>query len=104
MSPELSIETEMRVQLLFPPDQVGEARKILRDECGNNLPFCENRDSIQMERLRFAALKLSEGNKDKLLRAVHLAQQDWRDLLVPAGFGNDVEAHRSWVPTLKRRT
>ena len=102
MGPELSTETEMRLQLLFPREQVGEARQILRDECGNNLPFCQNSDSVQMERVRFAALKLSEGNKDKLLGAVHLAQQDWRDLLIAAGFGYDVEAHKSWVPGLTR--
>jgi len=51
--------------------------------------------------VRFAALKLSEGNKDKLLRAAQLAQYDWRDLLVAAGFANDAEAHNSWAPLLK---
>jgi len=50
-----------------------------------------------MERVRFAALKLSEGNTDKLLRAAQLAQRDWRELLVPAGFANDAEAHKSWA-------
>jgi hypothetical protein len=56
-----------------------------------------------MERVRFAALKLSEGNKDKLLGAAQLAQYDWRDLLVAARFANDAEAHKSWAPLLKSR-
>jgi hypothetical protein len=70
---ELSAETEKRVLLLFPREELADVRRILRDECGSNLPFCENGDSIQMERVRFAVLKLSEGDRDKLLRAVQLA-------------------------------
>ena len=51
-----------------------------------------------LERLQFAALKLSEGNLDKLDRAVALANRDWRDLLMAAGFGEDVDAHKSGTP------
>jgi hypothetical protein len=50
------------------------------------------------ERLQFAALKLSEGNLDKLDRAVALAKIDWRDLLMAAGFGEDIKAHLAWLP------
>jgi hypothetical protein len=41
-------------------------------------------------------LKLSEGNLDKLNRAVALAKTDWRDLLMAAGFGEDIKAHLAW--------
>ena len=71
---------------------------MLRDECGNNLPFMKNKDEIALERLRFAAIKLSKGDLNKLLDAVVLAQTDWRDLLVAAGFAGDVRAHQSWLP------
>lgn len=101
MGPELSAETEMRVLLSFPRKELAEARRILREQCGNNLPFCQHSDSFQMERLRFAVLKLSEGDKDKFHRAVRQAQQDWRELLVAAGFADDIGAHESWVPTWK---
>jgi hypothetical protein len=48
--------------------------------------------------VRFAALKLSEGRLDRLEEAIKLAQTDWRDLLVAAGFAHDVEAHLNWLP------
>lgn len=95
MGPDLSAETEMRVRLSFPHEELAEARRVLRDECGNNLPFCQNSDSVQTERVRFAVLKLGEGDKDKFHRAIRLAQRDWRDLLVAAGFANDIEAHKA---------
>ena len=31
-------------------------------------------------------------------RAIALAHLDWRDLLVEAGFADDVNAHLSWHP------
>lgn len=50
-----------------------------------------------MERIRFAALKLSRGNPHKLLRAIEEARMDWRDLLMAAGFGTDENAHEIWA-------
>lgn len=35
---------------------------------------------------------------DKLRGAVKLAREDWRDLLMSAGFGDDIHAHLEWVP------
>lgn len=58
--------------------------------------FCEESDEVQLERVRFAALKLSKGDLRELKKAVKLAQTDWRDLLMAAGFGNDVNAHKKW--------
>ena len=42
-------------------------------------------------------LKLSGGDLDALLAAVVEAQTDWRDVLVPAGFGDDPEGHHAWL-------
>lgn len=61
-------------------------------------PFCEKSDEFQLERVRFAVLKLSGGDLEKLRKAVKLAQTDWRDVLMAAGFGHDVNAHKSWSP------
>jgi len=33
-----------------------------------------------------------------LLEAIELAKADWRDLLMAAGFGEDVRAHEFWIP------
>jgi hypothetical protein len=95
--PELSPGTRRRVQLLFEPDQQDEATKLLAEECGNNLPFCEEENMYQMERIRYAALKVARGNISRLHVAVSLAKTDWRDLLAEAGFQNDLNAHQAWL-------
>lgn len=57
----LSPETQRRLELVFAPDDRSEAAELLTTECGTNLPFLEKLDMFQLERFRFAALKLSEG-------------------------------------------
>ena len=95
---ELSEKTAGRVSTLFPKNQWREVEDLLKIECGENIPFCENSNKYEMERIRFAVLKLSEGNIEKLVQGIELAQTDWRDLLMMAGFGEDVEAHDKWKP------
>lgn len=94
----LTSEVERRIGLLFPPEQRDEVRNLLATECGNNLPFQKEASPETLDRFRFAALKLSEGDMAKLHRAIRLAQRDWRDLLVAAGFANDIHAHQRWLP------
>ena len=62
------------------------------------MPFSQDDDMYQLERVRFAALKLCEGSLAGLESAVELANIDWRDLLMGAGFGEDVNAHKQWFP------
>ena len=97
----LSRDTDERIQLLFRPEDWEEVRRILIKDCGNNLPFCQNLDARALDRFRFAALKLSDGDFAELQQAVKLAKEDWRDLLVASGFANDVQAHRAWLPERK---
>jgi len=99
MPAKLSYETERRVAALFPPDLRSEVSELLIHECGNNLPFLQKLDEFQLERFRFAVLKLSDGERGKLHQAIRLAQTDWRDLLMAAGFGENLEAHKSWFPS-----
>ena len=94
----LSPETQRRLEIIFPVDTRAQAEYLLTTECGNNLPFMEHQDSLGLERIRFAALKVSEGRLERLEEAVRLAQIDWRDLLVEAGFEQDVRAHLNWLP------
>ncbi|WP_415878139.1 hypothetical protein [Methylomonas sp. TEB] len=98
MNSRLSAETKRRIDALFAPSQRDDVARLLQDECGNNLPMLENFDEVQLERFRFAALKLSTGSLPKLHDAVHLAKVDWRDLLVAAEFENDINAHKQWFP------
>ena len=97
MTPRLSPLTRQLVEAIFDPKDVAEAARWLEGECGNNLPFCREYDEHKMERIRFAALKLSQGDPGKLLRAIDLAQRDWRDVLVAADFGNHLDAHERWA-------
>jgi hypothetical protein len=103
MSPmPLSLEAERRIDLLFHPDQRERVRVLLRDECGDNLPLLPKvREKAYYDRFRFAALKLSNGDLERLQNAIRLAKTDWRDLLVAAGFANDIRIHKSWLPDRK---
>ncbi len=97
-TPPLTSGTERRIDLLFPENRREAVRKLLLEQCGNKLPFLGRVDSTEMDRFRFAVLKLSGGDWEKLQKAVELAKRDWRDLLVAAGFANDPESHTAWLP------
>ena len=89
--------------MIFPQDAevVGG---ILAQQCGTNLPFCKERDEYQLERVRFAALKISEGKLERFQKAVNMAKRDWRDELMWAGFAQTLTAHVEWateIPGLK---
>ncbi len=88
---ELSIETRRRLDALFEPADRYAAERILVEEIGQDSPKLA-------ERVRFAALRLSDGRLSELRSAVELAKVDWRDLLVVAGFADDPRAHETWFP------
>lgn len=87
-----------RVEFLFAPENRAEAVLLIERDCGNGLPFLDKASPVELERYRFAALKISEGDIIKLRRAIEVANQDWRDLLVGAGFADSVTAHLHWQP------
>ena len=95
---ELSDRIADLVDKLFSIKDRDEVTHLLETECADNLPFCEDSDKYDMERIRVSVLKLCEGSMDKLVDALVLAQTDWRDLLVAAGFGHDTQAHKKWSP------
>ena len=96
---ELSELTAGLVGRLFDKPDWQEVPALLENECSDNLPLVRqwNPTPISMERLRFAALKLSEGDVPKLRKALDLARIDWRDLLMAAGFGHQLDAHKQWA-------
>ena len=103
MAPPLSPRTKQLVEIFFSPKDIAEASQWLEEECGSNLPSCGQQDEYGMERIRFAAIKLSQGNMLKLLKAIDEARIDWRDLLMAADFGFDVNAHEDWVKNVLRK-
>ena len=96
----LSDRTRQLMDRLFAPADQAAVADLLTTECADKLPFHNGSDSIQLERLRFAALKCSGGDIDRLLQAVALAQTDWRDLLMNSGFGHSITEHDRWADAL----
>jgi hypothetical protein len=87
------------IEKLFAAAERDEARELLEVGCGTNLPLMGkggDRDEL-LRRIRLAALKIGNGNLDRMKEAVRLAQIDWRDLLMEAGFGSDIFAHQYWA-------
>jgi hypothetical protein len=96
---ELSPLTRRHVAAMFDPAQAEQVEELLARECAENLPLMAGPPTPEsLERIRFAALRLSGGNTEHLRQAVRLAQIDWRDLLIAAGFADDVQAHARWQP------
>ena len=92
----LTSKTIDLVNHLFPAESQ-TVQQLLETECGQNLPLLKNGTPESLERIRFAALKVSKGNADKLLDAISPAKHDWRDLLMWADFGNDLKRHEKWA-------
>ena len=92
-APQLSSATRLRIELLFPAEQRDEVRTLLLNECGAHITNREDPD-----RLNFAVLKLSDGNLEKLHKALRLAKRDYRDLFMASGFGYLIKAHEAWMP------
>jgi hypothetical protein len=96
----LSSLTRERLGVLFAPADRPAAEALLVGECGTGLPCCERCTAADLERIRFACLKLSGGRLDQLRYWVDEAKKDWRDVLMAAGFGYTVTAHLAWRPGL----
>jgi hypothetical protein len=96
---ELSEQTEALIQRLFSIENQDEVRRALEERCAENLPLLGKTppDKYRMERWRFATLKLGGGTIEKFREAIDICNRDWRDLLVWAGFGNDLQAHKKWA-------
>jgi hypothetical protein len=88
------MHTRVRLELLFKGADRPEAKEIL-------LSWTDDRflhDPQEAQRVRFAALKVSEGNLERLRNAMELANADYRDLLGEAGFASHHELHQRWWP------
>lgn len=85
-----------RLERLFPREHWSAAITLLETRCGSGLPLIAAQGADGIERVRCAALKLSGGSMPKLDEAVGIANTDWRDVLVAAGFANSLTAHLRW--------
>lgn len=95
--PKLQPDTLRRLNRLFPQEYRQEAEQLLFNRCGR-INIASTVTATDVERIRTAALKVSNGKIGALLQAIQLAQVDYRDLLRNAGFSQDAEAHLTWEP------
>ncbi len=98
----LSHRTIERIRLLFDESDRDTVARALVERCGDNLPLVHSSYVSLAERIRFAVLKLSGGRVAELERHLQVAATDWRDVLLAAGFGTDLDAHLRWNPEKER--
>jgi len=98
----LSLKVHSKLQQLFSPELQTAAVTLLETQCGLRLPMIDAKDTAEIERIQCAAMKLSDGSLEKLKSFVHLANQDWQDVLVAAGFAEDTNAHIAWLACNQR--
>ena len=94
---ELTDRTIAVVRKLFPVECEVEVEDLLKYECADNLPLWVDETPEGLERIRFAVLKLSGGAVGGLVEAIEIAQTDWRDSLIGAGFGRNITEHERWA-------
>ena len=94
---QLSASTLQLVRHLFRREDYAAVIAALQTRCGSGLPLWASATPEGLERIRFAVLKLSHGSLLEFERAIAVANTDWRDVLVAAGFGSSLLAHISWL-------
>jgi len=94
---QLSANTLQLVRHIFRPEDHAAVIAALEAGCGSGLPLWVSATPEGLERIRFAVLKLSSGSLPEFERAIEIANTDWRDVLVAAGFGSSLLAHIDWL-------
>ena len=92
----LSTRTNAVADVLFDEPMRSHVKRTLLDSVSENIPFCDDETPEGMDRIRFSIMKLTDENSDNFAMAVELAQTDWRDLFMAAGFGHDANEHNNW--------
>ena len=95
----LSSKTEFLVSTAFCESTDAYRREIvvlLETEIGQNIPFCEEASPEDMERIRFAVIRLIAEDNMCQSAVIQLARTDWRDLLMAAEFAYNPGAHIAW--------
>lgn len=92
----LSNRTRRLIARLFSKAEGTVISDCLYRSVSANIPFCSDSSPEDMERIRFAILKMTKQSPLNLAVGISLAQSDWRDLLMAAGFGDDEDQHMTW--------
>lgn len=100
MDKPLSPRVASVIKALFAQEEHQTVIEMLVEECGAARLYVTNANLV--ERVQLAVLKISNGQIDKFLAATQLAQIDWRDALMTAGFGQDVNVHLRWAQEVSK--
>jgi hypothetical protein len=92
----LSERTKHLIAKLFTKSEGVIIWDMLYRAVGQNINYCNPATPENMERIRFAILKLTKQSRLNLAVGIYQAQTDWRDLLMSAGFGHDANQHMAW--------
>ena len=80
-----------------PPERAQAVRDLLLTGCSTTLPGVRPGWLDLIERIQAGVLRRSGWDPAILAAQVRLARTDWRDLLMAAGFGEDLTAHARWL-------
>jgi hypothetical protein len=81
---ELPHKTKQLFDHFLSHDVREEVSHILETECADNLPLIHSPDPKRLEMIRFAIIRTSQGDINRLIDFVSLANRDWRDILAAA--------------------
>lgn len=81
-----------------PSAQKEAVSELLSKRCSHNLPGVGATPEWNelIDRIQLAVIRGSGWNVESIAKAIELANRDWRDVLMAAGFANDLESHRLW--------
>ena len=96
----ITLRTRDVLRAVFPPNLWERVETTLMIDCGPAQIHSQDFDGEAMERIWLATLKLSDRSITAFENAVLLVQIDWRDVLLGAGFGNDLDAHIKWAAVI----
>ena len=91
-----SPDTRRLIERVFSSEHWIAVQGLLAEKCATNLPLLGDAPHEIIERIQFAVIKLCNGKFEELERHIAIANIDWRDTLVAAGFGHSIQAHRHW--------
>ena len=99
---ELGDHSKKVIRMLFSEEDVEKVEEFLVENCAENLPFCDVNSPEEMEPIRLAALKYSDGSYLMLKHFVVRAKRDSRKLLIGEDFDEDLDVHVKWANGIDR--
>jgi hypothetical protein len=98
--PPIEDSTSLRIDAMFQEDDRHLVREMIVESINWRMPGWRHSTLLDIERIRFAVLKLADGDVNKLGEVIELAKLDFRDVLLAANFPTP-HSHQKWMPKPK---